>query len=90
MDYIVSKDILQLSLKLYRILGETFDGSDSSMKLKIFRLITCSVLILNFILTIGSFGQANRGLYIRSLEDTMSVMHVCANIFFLTRIIMRL
>lgn len=78
MDNTPDEEILQLSFNLYKILGETFDDTakNISIKLKTFRFVTCFILILNFILTTVSFGQAEGEIYIKSLEGSMSILHV--------------
>lgn len=83
MDYIPPKDMLQLSVRLYKIIGETFDeySNDNSTKLRIFRFLTCLLLILNCILTTGSFIQADGEMYIKSLESSMTIIHVRLMIF---------
>lgn len=87
MNLVPRRDILEMSFKLYKILGETFGESvqsnETKTKSKIFRSFTCFVLFVNSILTIGSFSQAQGEIYVKSLEGSLSILHVSQKISYL-------
>lgn len=75
MDEIPSDDILQISMNLYRLLGET--GKTNSKLLYLFRVFNCATLIIAIVFTTASFGNVQGDLYMKSMEGALTASHVC-------------
>lgn len=75
MEEVPANDVLQVSIDLYRMIGES--GRDNSKWLYLFRIFNCVILTIAIVFTTASFGIAEGDLYMKSMEGTLTASHVC-------------
>lgn len=75
MDEIPADDILQISINLYRLMGES--GKTNSKSLYVFRIFNCVTLSIAIVFTAASIGNVQGDLYMKSMEGALTASHVC-------------
>lgn len=75
MHHISDEDVIQLSISLYRNIGETMD-KDGSKILNIYRLCNIIVMIINLTAILTNLFYVAGGMYITTIEGSLTIIHV--------------
>lgn len=76
MRHIPEDDVLQISLSLYKIIGEKMINGTSKI-LRLYRGFNIIVMIVILSANIANLFQIEAEMYISTLQGSLTVIHVC-------------
>lgn len=81
MEHIPQDDIIQIGLSAYRTVGESMTRN-KSLLLSIYRFLNITIMIITLIAILVNLFHVQGGMYIRTVEGSLTVIHVS---YFLVR-----